>query len=325
MKTTSTTSTTTCFSALATADGANDHLAQEWRAGRWPARLPLPRVLAVRTLCMHPGSRGTFRYTVEGWAETECIAKVYARPHPSATQCLVPLLAAGLTAPGRHRVPEVIAELPALRLVVTRVAPGTPLTTLLRNGHLGAAARAGEWLAAFHSAPIAPPAAYALSDPTSQAGRWTARLVRHQPELADRAYALHARLIRALPPWPGDVRLIHGDLVAEHIFVAPESTTVIDWDSCRAGDQAEDAGRLIASLWHLAARGRIAADGVAVAERCLGATYTAAHPASAERLPFYAALAALHKASRLIRHGERGHEQAAALLAAGLAALDGAH
>ena len=319
----STASTTTRFTALATAKGANARFLREWRAGRWPYNLSLPRVLAVRGLRLHPGSRTTLLYTVEGWPEAEVIAKVYARPHPPAAQILAPLLAAGFAAPGPYRVPEVIAELPALQLVLTRVAPGTPLTGLLRAGDLGAAARAGEWLRALHTAPITAPAAYTLRDPLARAARSAARLARLLPDLADQALSLHAALIQTRPAWPGDVRLIHGDLVAEHIFVAPEATTVIDWDCCRAGDAAEDAGRLVASLWHLAARGRITHGDAAAAERRIRAAYTADQPAIAAQVSFYAALAALHKASHLTRHGERGRDQAGALLATGLAALGG--
>ncbi len=321
---TSATSTTTCFSTLATPQGANERLAHEWRAGRWPVGLPLPRVRAVRSLRLHPGSRCTFLFSVEGWPEAECIAKVYARPHQPATRTLAPLLGAGFSAPRRHRVPEVIAELPALRLVLTRMAPGRPLTTRLQDVDLEAAARAGEWLGALHAARIPPPAAYTLRDPLSQARRYTSRLARYLPDLAFPARALYAALTQARPPWPGDVRLIHGDLIAGHVFVSAETTTVIDWDCCRAGDPAEDGGRLVASLWHLAARGRIAQDDAQTAERRFRVTYAAAQPAIAARLPFYAALAALRKASRLTQHGAHGYDQAAALLVAGLAALDGA-
>lgn len=311
----------TNFSGLATPRGANARLAHEWRAGRWPVERPLPRVRAVQRLRLHPGSRCTFLYSVEGWPEAECIAKVYARSQPPTTQTLASLQAAGLTAPGRQRVPEVIAELPALRLVLLRVAPGRSAAELLREGALDALARAGEWLGAFHAAPIALPTAYTLRDPLAQAARWSGRNARHAPAPADRAIALHARLLDARPPWPAEARLIHGDFGAAHVFVAAETTTVIDWDSCRAGDPAEDAGRFVASLWHLAARERISRDDAAAAEWCFRDAYAAAQPQTAARLPFYAALACLRKAARLARHGERERYHAEVLLAAGLAEL----
>lgn len=323
--TSSTSLTTSQFSTLACPRGANECLGREWRAGRWPVALPLPRVRAVRRLRLHPGSRCTLLYSVKGWPEDACIAKVYARPHPSPTRTLAPLVAAGLTAPRRHRVPEVIAELPALRLVLMRVAPGRSVADLLRGGDLDATARAGEWLAVFHAAPLALPAAYTLHDPLAQADRWTRRIARHLPALIDRADALCARLCDECPSWPSELRLIHGDFGAAHVFGAADgATTVIDWDSCRVGDPAEDAGRFIASLWHLAARGHITAGAATAAARRFREAYTAAQPRTAARLPFYTAFACLRKAARLAQHGERQRYPAEVLLAAGLETLEDA-
>ncbi|HEX6797643.1 MAG TPA: hypothetical protein VF116_08010, partial [Ktedonobacterales bacterium] len=115
-----------------------------------------------------------------------------------------------------------------------------------------------------------------------------------------------------------------GDFGAAHVFVAAETTTVIDWDSCRAADPAEDGGRFIASLWHLAARGCITRDDAAAAARRFRDAYAAVRPQLAARLPFYAALACLRKAARLARHGERQQHQAEALLTAGQAEIGGA-
>lgn len=320
---TSTTSTMTHFSSLATPRGASERFAHEWRAGRWPVGLPLPRVREVRRLRVHPGSRCTFVYSVEGWPEAECIAKVYAHERPSVAQALAPLLAAGFAAPGRQRVPEVLAALPELSMVLLRVAPGRSAAELLRGGELDTAARAGEWLGAFHAAPVALPAAYTLRDPLVLAARWTRRIARHLPALADHADAIHATLAQARSPWPSDaVRLIHGDFGVGHVLVSAEATTVIDWDSCRVGDPAEDGGRFIASMWHLAARGRITHDAAATAERRFHAAYAAAQPRIASRIPFYASLACLRRAARLARHGTPRSPQVAALLAVGLAEIE---
>jgi hypothetical protein len=58
------------------------------------------------------------------------------------------------------------------------------------------------------------------------------------------------------------------------------------------------------------------------------ATYVAARPDAAASLPFYTALACLHKASRGDRHVHdmrRYHRRASTLLEAGLAALGAVH
>jgi hypothetical protein len=320
------TSITSNFHMLATTHRANRCLAHEARAGRWPDTLPLPRVHAVRRLRLHPGSRCTFVYTIAGLPDTEhIIAKVYAEPRRSqaAADALAALATAGLARDGRHRVPTVIAALPALGLVLTDFAPGVPVTVLLREGNPElAAARAGEWLGIFHATRIAIPTASAPRDPLASAARWAARLARHLPRLHTYAWQLQARLAGAHHPWSLATRVIHGDFAAEHVFIAGEATTVIDWDSCRLGDPAEDAGRFVASLWHLAVRGRIGRAEAIAAEGAFRRAYGASQPAAAVRLSFYAALIALHRACQIAQHDPSRSHQAAALVTAGIAALE---
>jgi aminoglycoside phosphotransferase (APT) family kinase protein len=171
-----------------------------------------------------------------------------------------------------------------------------------------AAETAARWLAAFAAAPLAPPSIYALHDPVAQAARWRSRLAHTMPSLAAPARSLYAALMSARPPWPpSTVRMLHGDFVMEHVFVAPDGAdgvdivTVIDWDSCRPGDPAEDAGRFVASLQGLYARGHADADTVNGAVERFMATYATEQPDNAPRAPFYAALACLRKASRVRR------------------------
>jgi aminoglycoside phosphotransferase (APT) family kinase protein len=280
----------------------------------------------VRVLRHHAGSRYTLWLALDGWPLGGCIAKVYAHGDAAVADVLRAMHRAGFAERSVDRVPALVAAMPGLHILLLDVAPGLPIKDLLWDGAPGAAARAARWLAAFHGARLPLPASYSLHDPLAAARRWSVRLARATPELASDAARMFDALTAARPPWPPHPHLIHGDFGAGHIFVAPEATTVIDWDSCRPGEPPEDAGRFLASLYDRAARART--DRVIAAAAAFQATYVAARPDAAASLPFYTALAGLHKASRVDRHAHhvrRDHRRASTLLEAGLAALGAVH
>lgn len=314
---------------LASPQRATQTLRAAWKQGLLPAGLPEPDVRAVRILRYHAGSRCTLWLALEGWPLDGCIAKVYAHGDAAAAETLRAMRRAGFAEPAVDRAPTLLAHLPDLRMVLLEVAPGLPIKEALREGADGApdvAARAARWLAAFHDAPLPLPASYTLHDPLAVAMRWSERLAHTTPELASAAARTLDALTAARPPWPPQPHLIHGDFGAGHVFVAPEATTVIDWDRCRVGDTTEDAGRFLASLSDLAngARTERIIAAAATFQATFQATYLAARPEAAAFLPFYTAFACLRKASRSIRHThDQRHYQrrASTLLGAALATL----
>ena len=147
-----------------------------------------------------------------------------------------------------------IAYVPALRLLLLEEAPGLTARAALSRGQAGVGEGAARWLAAFQAAAPPLPAAYRLRDPLVKARRWARALGADAPLLAGAARHLLAALAAAQPAWPAPPHLVHGDFSASHVYLAAETTTVIDWDAWGVGDCAEDAGRFLASLHHLAAR-----------------------------------------------------------------------
>ncbi|MFI5274335.1 MAG: phosphotransferase family protein [Ktedonobacterales bacterium] len=314
--------------ALSSVADATALLSAAWRAGHWPALLDPPRVSTVRELRRHAGSRRTLRLTLAGGdaGERPLIAKLYAHADAPAAATLITLARFGLAAPSGFRVPAVTVVVPEAHLLLCELAPGVPVKACVRGGASPGGALAAEaaahWLAAFDAAPLMAPSSYALHDPLAQAARWCSRLAHTVPSLAAAVRSVYAALMSARPPWPPPTaRMIHGDFVIEHVFVAPDAVTVIDWDSCRPGDPAEDAGRFVASLHGLRARGRADAATVSAAVERFVATYAAEQPGNAPRVPFYAALACLHKASRARRDDTPQRVRAASLLAAAEALL----
>ena len=144
----------------------------------------------------------------------------------------------------------------------------------------------------------------------------------YAPALAGDTRRLLAALVEARPAWPPLPHLAHGDFSASHVYLAAEATTVIDWDAWGVGDGAEDAGRFLASLRHLAARDPARREAVAREAEAFARTYQAAVPLAGRSLAFYEALACLRTATRLMANGSpRCGRRAAALLAAGERAL----
>lgn len=283
-------------------------------------------VQTVTVLRGHPGSRWTLRYAVRrGDEEHTLIAKVYARDRGDVAATLVTLRHEGFGAGQRLQVAAPLAYVPALRLLLLEEAPGDTAGAALWRGPAGGEAigeRVARWLAAFHVAAPPLPAAYRRRDPMIAARRWARALGVSAPALAGDARYLLAALAAARPAWPHPPHLMHGDFSASHVYVAAETTTVIDWDAYGVGDGLEDAGRFLASLHHLAARDPARCGAAAQATETFARAYRAAVPAAGRDLAFYEASACLRTAKRLAVAG-RPHRihRAEALLAAGERAL----
>ena len=147
-----------------------------------------------------------------------------------------------------------VAYVPTLRLLLLEEASGETARAALRRGQGGIGERTAYWLAAFHAAATPLVASHRPRDPLTKARAGRETLGANAPALGREARHLLAELVEAQPAWPAPPHLVHGDFSASHVYLAAETTTVIDWDSCRVGDCAEDAGRFMASLHHLAAR-----------------------------------------------------------------------
>src|SRR5262249_38903247 len=151
-------------------------------------------------------------------------------------------------------VPRLIAYFPREHVALQELARGEPLAWWLRAGQPHAARSAARGLAALAAAHLPLPAAYAVRLPLARAVRWADRLSRSTPALEAASAELLSALAAAHLSWPAAPQLIHGDLGAAHVFVGGGGVMLIDWDRAGAGDPAEDAGRLVASLFDLAAR-----------------------------------------------------------------------
>ena len=191
------------------------------------------------------------------------IAKRYARREDAlASYDVLRVLWQQEFGPGsRHRVPEPLGCFADWGVLLMRAAPGDRLPDLATQpGAWEDGLRAaGAWLARLHARPV---------------GRGTrADTVQDVLRLAQRAAGAAARhpelervLVRAIADLAERARSMdgvsmqshtHGRYHARHVFVAPQSVTVIDLDRAALADPAKDLGEFLHRLRAQARRARL--------------------------------------------------------------------
>ena len=279
--------------------------AGDWRAGA--GRLELLRY--------RPEIGAALRYTLElrdtrsGRTQTRrCYVKVCRPGRGAATFQLMEALCAGHAgARSAYDIVRPLAYLEELDTLVVDEAPGTALLVLLRgrDDPMPAVRAAARALAAFHLNGRAIGPHEPLAEQIHDVERAASLLEWACPEVSDDVRAVAATVVADLteaPPTP-----IHGDLKADHLFIAGDRVTVIDFDRVAVGDPVRDPARLYAYL-----TGRVGLDAVP-AERAEAAAaafvdaYFAHVPAEwRERFDLQYAGALLEVATGLFRSQEPG-------------------
>ncbi len=274
--------------------------AGDWRAGA--GRLELLRY--------RPEIGAALRYTLElrdmesGRTQTRrCYVKVCRPGRGAATFQLMEALCAGHAGTrSAYDIVRPLAYLDELDTLVVDEAPGTSLLDLLRgrDDPMPAVRAAARALAAFHLSGRAIGPREPLAEQIHDVERATSLLEWACPEVGDDIRAVAATVVADLteaPPTP-----IHGDLKADHLFIAGDRVTIIDFDRVAVGDPVSDPARLYAYL-----TGRVGLDSVP-AERAQAVAaafvdgYFAHVPAEwRERFALQCAAALLEVASGLFR------------------------
>jgi aminoglycoside phosphotransferase (APT) family kinase protein len=208
----------------------------------------------AQELATASGRRAVVRYRVRGLDGPEATVVVgKAFVEPRRAELLhehLRLLAAATAAlpPGGGAsplpVPEPLAHVPELGLVVYRHHDGTPLSRITEPAVLMEGVRgAARWLAALHSCRVSLPRHLSLDGETTSTREWAALVGRVHPDLAEDARHLAegwvsaARSAAAAPVVP-----LHKDFHPGHVLVGadPMDLHVIDLDEARQGDPAFD-------------------------------------------------------------------------------------
>jgi len=259
------------------------------------------------------------------------IGKVYHKDRADIFRAIEGIREAGFGPQDEYSIPQPVAYMPSLRLLLQEKVEGPLADTILRTGdeQSGAAAaeRCARWLARFHMiAPKVGEVSYARDHLDSGSmQRCSREIAKLGGPLADRAAQLYRRLEDAVASLsPVEMRAGHGSFSAAQVILAQGRTVAFDWDRYDVADPACDIGRFLGALRRraLGELGSIRAlDGPA---RVFLKTYLAMGPAGAEKnLRFFEAAACLKWAKHNLTHHVPGWpEKTEAMLDEGLHVLE---
>lgn len=155
----------------------------------------------------------------------------------------------GFGCKGRFRIPRPIHLSIDEEFILQEKAPGLAFETLLKQGDsltCEAAAAAGIWLAKLHGIPITPQGACSYESRLSAMQFYVRELLAVSPYLAPELDLLEAGICEGISSFQDvPLSLIHADYHPQHIYVAGNRITVIDFDRSHFSDPAEDLGSFI--------------------------------------------------------------------------------
>ncbi len=286
----------------------------------------------VRVLRQHARQRCTLEMglrTEKGWHFL--IGKVYQIDCPDVFQAMEGIRQAGFGPQEEFSIPEPLAYLPPLRLLLQEKVEGPSagdiFKTVDEQSRAAAAERCALWLARFHAiAPKTGEVSYPHEHLQSKSmQRCSRKMAKLGGPFADKAARLLQRLedmVASLSP----VELCagHGSYSAAHVILAPGRTVAIDWDFHDVADPARDVARFLAALRRraLVRLGSIRLlDGVA---EIFLKTYLAVGPPDAKKnLRFFEAATYLNLATRHLGDAvPDSQEKTEAMLDEGFRALE---
>ncbi|HKF20084.1 MAG TPA: phosphotransferase [Candidatus Angelobacter sp.] len=155
----------------------------------------------------------------------------------------------GFGCKGRFRIPRPIHLSIDKEIILQEKARGLVFEALLRRGDRSsrdAATSAGTWLAKLHGMPITPGGVCSYEHHLSAVQLYVRELLAASPRLAPELALLEAEICQKLSSFQDvPLSLIHGDYHPQHIYVAGNRITVIDFDRSHFSDPAEDLGSFI--------------------------------------------------------------------------------
>jgi len=187
------------------------------------------------------------------------IGKVYHRDRFDVFQAMEKIQQAGFGPHEEFSIPQPLAYVPSLRLLLQEKVEGPVAKEIFRTGdeqsRVAAGERCARWLARFHAvAPKAGPVSYPHDHLKSKSmQRCWRKIAKLGGPLADKAASLLRRLEEAVSSLsPVEMCPSHGDYGANQLILAGGRTVAFDWDGYDVADPARDVGRFRAALRRLA-------------------------------------------------------------------------
>jgi aminoglycoside phosphotransferase (APT) family kinase protein len=300
-------------------------LREEFRQHSIPAWEGLEE-LRVNVLKWHWTKRRTFEVVFRG----HLLGKVYPTDRHDVYEYMESLKQAGFDREAEFSIPQPIAYLPSLRLLLQERVVGQPAKDIFLSGderqRAEVAERCALWLARFHAVAPRLGLVAALKEELSRMQGWTDCLVRMGEPFASRAGLLFQQLEAAASTLgPGELCAGHGSYSPEHVILIKNRTVTIDWDDYDVGEPGRDVARFIVAVQRLAL-GRLksirALD--AVVEAFQRTYLEAGRPEVASRLGFFRAAMCLQLAMYCVFHhpDKPGQKKASAMLDEGLRIIE---
>ncbi len=249
-------------------------LAAQLLGRRWPDdSYRLEGIETITLLKYKPNRRCVLMYDLLGQdchtgrpARRQVIGKVFRDERGARLFNLQTLLyqhGFGPAAADEIHVPEALAYVPEMRMLVQAYAPGQTLSTLSLQGNIGwAVQRAAEGLAKLHRSPAfaASPdnsrprlKPYTLADELRGVDDYTARLAETRPGDMPVIESLQATLLTWADSLPAAATTVplHRDFYYSQVLFHGSRLHLIDFDLLALGDPAVDVANFIAHLAYL--------------------------------------------------------------------------
>jgi aminoglycoside phosphotransferase (APT) family kinase protein len=216
--------------------------------------------IEVRVLRHHAGQRCTLDIglrTQSGWQFL--IGKVYRGDRSEFFRSMEEVQQAGFGPHEEYSIPEPLAYVPSLRLILQEKVAGPVAEEIFLTGdevdRAAAAKRSALWLARFHArAPrkglVSTPDDYLNSKRMRKCGAEIAKLDESFARKADRLHQLlegAASSLKAMGLCAG-----HGAFRADHVILCQGRTVIFDFDTQDVTDPARDVARFLVALRRLA-------------------------------------------------------------------------
>ena len=239
--------------------------------------------------------------------------------------------AAGFGREEKFSIPQPLAYLPELHLLLLEKVQGRPATEIFAQGsgreQALAAERCAKWIARFHSTVSALGSVFVLTpellenwERSLPKWKWSGPQAR---QLMEKAALLLKRLeLAAVRIDRVEMCSCHGDYGHQQIMLKESCTVTLDWDGFCIAHPSLDIARFIIDLQRLALKTRNSLNALDEAIEVFYKTYMSTSRFQlAKYLPFYKAVTCLRCARKHLKPDRRETERADALLDEGLRVL----
>jgi hypothetical protein len=162
------------------------------------------------------------------------------------------LWGAGFGQDHQFRIPQPLHHFEDLRMIIQEKARGTKLRTFLGDGSdtsFNHARMTGRWLAKLHNMPVDSPRECGYEAEKASLRMFVEALKNDQPQLESELRQYAAAVEKCFNSFHAvPATHVHGDFHPDHVYVANNFVTVIDFERFCIGDPARDLGSFVGHM-----------------------------------------------------------------------------